>query len=87
MARDLACPKCGRAFSVPVTLGERIINVRPKSGEMTICLNCASVLTFEGQPLSARLANAVDLAALDDDTLDNLYLARVTVQTYRHQHN
>jgi hypothetical protein len=82
----LACPECRQSLHTPMLLGERIIKIRPATGEMTICLRCSSVLAFEGQPLSVRLADASDLAALDDDTLDRLQLARIAVQTYRHQH-
>jgi len=82
----LACPECRHPFAAPMTLGERIVKIRPAAGEMTICLNCSSVLAFDGQPLSVRLADVADLATLDDEALDNLYLARLTVQTYRHQH-
>lgn len=86
MKTDLACPQCDHSLGVPTAVGEMLIAIRPAPGDMSICVNCAAIIAFDGQPLAVRLADAADLAELPEELLDSLYLSRMAVQTYRHQH-
>ena len=81
---ELACPECKHTFDAHTVIGEGLLTMRPQPGDMTVCLHCAEILQFEANGL--RLADAVDLAELDEDVLDELALARHAIRTMRYQH-
>ena len=83
----LVCPQCQGSFDSAMVMDGSMLTVRPSPGEITVCLQCAGILKIsETRPLRVRLATAADLASLDEETLDNLALARLVIQNRRYQH-
>lgn len=58
------CPSCDKRLDAASTLEND--DIQPKSGDVSICLYCASFLTFT-ENLSIRLLTTEEIAELEDN--------------------
>ena len=78
------CPGCNYRFDRATSTFDD--QVRPKPGDITICIKCATVLIFNGD-MSARLATDGDLRELDAVTLLEIFRARTAIRFIQTRRN
>jgi len=64
MIPERNCPSCSKKLDAASNLENE--NIQPKSGDVSICLYCASFLTFT-EDLSIRLLTTEEVADLEDN--------------------
>lgn len=62
------CPKCGSPNDAATSCDEtdREQNVRPRPGDISVCIRCASILQFQ-EDLTVKIIS-MDETGADDDT-------------------
>ena len=69
---DVTCPKCGYHFDIATPVGH---NAPPKDGDVSVCINCAEVMTFEGGKL--RPLTDTERAELDANPIASAYVNKL----------
>ncbi len=79
---DARCPACGHQLDGAC---DPIGDARPKPDDISVCIECASVLAYNAD-LTLRIASDDDLRALPPELLVRLALFRATVNHIRGPH-
>jgi hypothetical protein len=59
---ESSCPKCGEILNAATSMED----IQPKPGDLTICINCASMLRFD-KDLSMRELSIDEFMELHDE--------------------
>lgn len=70
---DQQCPHCGHPMTAATSFDEG--DVRPSSGDATICMECTVILRF-GNDLSVEIFPPEDLVQLPEDDMNQLMKLR-----------
>lgn len=76
--RESTCPVCAYVVNASTAV---YTHAKPKSGDLTVCLNCGAFLTYADESLSIRLLSAGEFAALSPIERAQLMRARDAIST------
>ena len=83
MSKLPACPACGKINDTHVAMEQ---DLRPESGDLTICAYCLSINGFTDDLSLAPLSLKAQLEALDDPSLGPM-IKRARLEMRNHQHD
>ncbi len=61
--KESSCPQCGTKFNQATHLSK---DVQPKPGDMSLCINCGTILKFKNN-LTVRLATLEEMLQLANE--------------------
>ena len=72
------CPKCGYLFDSATCMEEAKGDIEPKSGDISLCFNCAAILEFD-ENLKLKMCDEKTINELDDELLSEIIKAKTFI--------